>query len=339
MQTMHIRSRAPLRVSFAGGGTDVAPYPELEGGRVLSATIDRYAYASLTPRTDGQFSIESADFDTHVHFDPAERSSIDGRLDLVKAVIRRLSREDSNGYDLFLRSSAPPGSGLGSSSAVIVALVGLLRRHYNLGPDNYETAALAYALEREDLGIPGGMQDQYAATFGGFNFIEFHADRVVVNPLRISADVINELEHNMLLAYSGVTRDSGGIIDDQTARLRSGEAETLEAMHAQKRLADEMKDALLRGRLGEFATLLDDAWQQKRRMSPKIATARIDEVYEAAREAGALGGKVTGAGGGGYVLLYCDFRRRQQVAERLEAMGVQPRELTFTREGLQTWTA
>lgn len=336
---MHLRSRAPLRVSFAGGGTDVAPYPELEGGRVLSATIDRFAYASLTPRADGQFSIESADFDTHVQLDPMTRSSLDGRLDLVEAVIRRLSREDRQGYDLFLQSSAPPGSGLGSSSAVIVALVGLLRRHYNLRLDEYDTAALAYALEREDLGIPGGMQDQYAATFGGFNYIEFHADRVVVNPLRISPDVVNELEHNMLLAYSGVTRQSGAIIDDQTSRMRAGEPSTIEAMHTQKRLADEMKDALLRGRLGDFAALLDDAWQAKRQMSPKIATTRIDEIYQAAREAGAIGGKVTGAGGGGFVLLYCEFRRRNQVAKRLEAMGITPREVMFTREGLQTWTA
>jgi D-glycero-alpha-D-manno-heptose-7-phosphate kinase len=220
----------------------------------------------------------------------------------------------------------------------MVALVGLLQRHYNLQFDNYDTAALAHALERHDLGIPGGMQDHYAATFGGFNFIEFHADRVVVNPLRIAADIVSELEHNMLLAYSGVTRDSGQIIDDQTARLRSGEAATLEAMHVQKRLADEMKDALLRGRLEDFAALLDDAWQAKRKMSPKIATTWIDEIYQAARSSGAIGGKVTGAGGGGYILLYCEFRRRHQVAQQLESMGVQTRELTFTREGLQTWT-
>jgi D-glycero-alpha-D-manno-heptose-7-phosphate kinase len=335
---MHIRSRAPLRVSFAGGGTDVAPYPELEGGRVLSATIDRYAYATLLPRTDGQFSVESADFDIRVGFDPHETSGLDGKLDLVKAAVRRLSHDDPSGYDLFLSSNAPPGSGLGSSSAVMVALVGLLRHHYRLALDEYETAALAHSLERNDLGIPGGLQDQYAATFGGFNYIEFHADRVVVNPLRISQDVINELEHNLLLVFTGVTRASGQIIDDQTSRLTAGEPQTLEAMREQKQLAEQMKDTLVQGRLAAFAELLDAAWQTKKRFSPKITTDSIDEIYQTARAAGALGGKVTGAGGGGYILLYCDPRRRHRVAQALSDMGATSRELAFTRHGLRTWS-
>jgi D-glycero-alpha-D-manno-heptose-7-phosphate kinase len=317
----------------------VAPYPALEGGRVLSATINRYAFATLTPRTDGEFTVESADFGITVGFQQGGAAQLDGRLDLVKAVVERLSHEDKDGYDLHLRSNAPPGSGLGSSSAVMVALVGLLRHHYRLPLDEYETAALAHRLEREDLGIPGGSQDHYAATFGGFNFIEFHADRVLVNPLRIAPDVIAELEHNILLAYTGVTRASGQIIDDQTQRLESGESSTVDAMHAQRQLAEDMKEALLRGNLGDFASLLDDAWMAKKKLSPKITTPQIDEVYAEARKAGALGGKVTGAGGGGYVLLCCEYRSRQRVAERLTELGVEVRDLAFSVDGLRTWTS
>ena len=183
----------------------------------------------------------------------------------------------------------------------------------------------------------GGMQDQYAATFGGFNYIEFDADRVIVNPLRIADEVMHELEHNMLLCYTGATRRSDGIIEDQTRRLEEG-GDTLAALRSQKELAVEMKNALLRRRLREFADLLDQAWQEKKRMSPKITTGFIDEAYAAARKAGALGGKVTGAGGGGYMLFYCEFQRKHRVAEALTRMGGQVTEFAFEHNGLTTWS-
>ena len=200
-----------------------------------------------------------------------ETPIFDGKLDLVKAAIRELGDRSAPGYDLFLHSNAPPGSGLGSSSTVMVTLIGLLKEFHNLPLTDYEIAGLSHRIERIDLGLLGGMQDQYAATFGGFNFIEFDADRVIVNPLRMADEVIHELEHNMLLCYTGATRRSDGIIEDQTRRLEEG-GETLAALRSQKELAVEMKNALLRRRLREFADLLDQAWQEKKRMSPKITT-------------------------------------------------------------------
>ncbi len=332
-----IRAKAPLRISFAGGGTDVPPFPEQEGGLVLNATINRYAYGTLTPRDDDAIAIESHDFGMSAVFDVHEPLVFDGNLDLVKAAIRRFAGRNSSGFNLELHSNAPPGTGLGSSSTMMVALIGLLKEHRNLPVTDYEIAELAYTLERKDLGIMGGLQDQYAATFGGFNFIEMFGDRVVVNPLRISRDVLLELEYNLLLCYTGTTRDGGHVIEDQTERLTQGNEETLGALRAQKKLAVEMKNALLRGQLGDFGNLLDMAWQQKKRMSSRISNDRIEELYDAARAAGALGGKVTGAGGGGYMLMYCRPGAKHKVAARMLEIGAEVEEFAFEPEGLRTW--
>jgi D-glycero-alpha-D-manno-heptose-7-phosphate kinase len=328
------RAKAPLRVSFAGGGTDVAPFVEREGGLVLSATINRYTYGALSPREDGNIGIESVDFGLQVDYGVDDDLTLDGRLDLVKAAILKLGR---GGFDIFLHSNAPPGSGLGSSSSIMVTMIGLLKDYHGMPLTDYEIAELAYGVEREDLGIKGGLQDQYAAAFGGFNFIEMDGQRVVVNPLRIPSDVIHELEHNMLLCYTGTTRASDRIIDDQSARVDDGDARAVEGLRMQKELAVAMKDALLRRRLGDFGELLGQAWTFKKQMSPKITTPFIDEAYEQACRHGALGGKVTGAGGGGYMLFFCPFQRKHHVADALIAMGATVTEFEFAHQGLATW--
>jgi D-glycero-alpha-D-manno-heptose-7-phosphate kinase len=334
-----IRAKAPLRISFAGGGTDVPPFPEREGGLVLNATINRYAYGTLRPREDDAIQIDSHDYGMSAVFDVHEPLVFDGKLDLAKAAIRRFAGRDTRGFNLQLHSNAPPGSGLGSSSTMMVALIGLLKEHRNLPLTDYELADLAYTLERTDLGIMGGLQDQYAATFGGFNFLELFGDRVVVNPLRINREVILELEYNLLLCYSGTTRDGGRVIEDQTSRLEQGNEDTVSALRAQKDLAVEMKNALLRGKLGDFGALLDSAWQAKRRMSDRISTPRIEELYDEARKAGALGAKVTGAGGGGYLLIYCGNGSKHKVAARMLELGADVEEIAFEPEGLRTWRA
>jgi D-glycero-alpha-D-manno-heptose-7-phosphate kinase len=262
----------------------------------------------------------------------------DGRLDLAKAAIQRFAGEDSRGFDLTLHSNAPPGSGLGSSSAVMVTLIGLLKEFHGKPLTDYDVAQLAFDLERRELGIKGGLQDQYAATFGGFNFIEFESDRVIVNPLRIRPETVNELEHNLLLAYTGATRRSDGIIADQTARYEASEEETLAGLRQQKEFAVEMKNALLQGRPTRFGELLHDAWEAKKRMSPRITTSFIDELYEEARRNGAIGGKVTGAGGGGYMLFYCAFEKRHRVEEALTRLGARVTEFAFEQNGLATWS-
>ncbi|MFN8156674.1 MAG: hypothetical protein U0R68_04605 [Candidatus Nanopelagicales bacterium] len=335
--TGYVRAKAPLRVSFAGGGTDVPPFPETEGGAVLSATISQYAFVSLRPRNDRQITVQSLDYGLTEEFGIDDPVQLDGELLLAKAAVRRLLDTDSDGFDLFSHCNAPPGSGLGASSAMVVALVGALQAHYRLTLTDYEIASIAERLERHDLGIRGGLQDHYAATFGGFNYIEFHRDHVVVNPLRIASATINELEHNMLLVYTGRTRMSDHLIADQTERYVAGVDESIEGLRMQKQLARDMKDALLRRRLDDFGCLLDEAWTQKRRLSPKIATPEIDEAYEVAQKAGALGGKVTGAGGGGYMVFYCAFDRRHHVAQAMIDLGMSVAELTFSDEGLTTW--
>jgi D-glycero-alpha-D-manno-heptose-7-phosphate kinase len=334
---LRIRAKAPLRLSFAGGGTDVSPFLEKEGGCVLSATISRYSWGTLTPREDEQIHLESADLGALFYFDTRSNLVYDGKMDLAKAAIRTLGSKDSRGFDLFLKTDAPPGSGLGSSSSLMVNMIGLLREFKSLPLSEYETADLAYQIERKQLGIRGGMQDQYAAVFGGFNFIEFHADHVIVNPLRISADAANELEHNLLLCYTGKPRGTDGIIQDQMERYEEREEAVMEGLRKQKTLAVEMKNLLLQRRLDDFGALLDTAWQAKKKMSSKISNPHIDAMYDEARRHGALGGKITGAGGGGYLLLYCEYEKKHKVAEAVTRAGGIPTEFAFEFHGLQTW--
>jgi D-glycero-alpha-D-manno-heptose-7-phosphate kinase len=335
--TTLVRAKAPLRLSFAGGGTDVPPFPEREGGCVLSTTINRYAWGTLKPRDDGQICINSLDFNVSLAYASRDHLDYDGEMDLAKAAIKRLAPDYDGGYDLFLHTDAPPGSGLGSSSAMMVALVGLLNEFHGLALTDYEIAEIAYEIERIDLGIKGGMQDQYAAAFGGFNYIEFMGDRVVVNGLKVSRDILNELEYNLLIGNTGKVRLSSHIIDDQVRRYEDGDVDANDALREIKALTVQMKDSLLHRRLDEFGQLLDQEWQHKKRMSPRISSPELDDLYAVARREGAIGGKITGAGGGGYLMLYCKFDRRHAVRERLKEMGVWMREVSLEPLGLQTW--
>ena len=332
---MTVRCRAPLRISFGGGGTDVPPYPEERGGAVLSTTIGKYAYSTLIGRSDDRINVRSLDYDIVASYSVNAELKYDGNLDLVKAAIRTMGVR--NGCDLFLHTDAPPGSGLGTSSALVVAIVGAFRRWLKLPLTGYDIAELAYHIERDEAGIKGGRQDQYAATFGGFNFIEFLGKTTIVNPLRIDWDTINELEYRLMLCYTGGTRLSAGILDDQVTRYVEGTAEVLSAFEETKRLAFDMKNALLLGKLNEFGALLHQAWCCKKRLSRKITDPQIDELYELAKENGAIGGKLLGAGGGGYLLFLCEFDKWHIVAEKLERAGGKIVGFTFDLRGMQSW--
>lgn len=332
---MIVRSKAPLRVSFAGGGTDVNPYPEERGGCVLNCTIDKYAYASLVPQLGKEIEVQSLDYDVIVKYPSGGDMLFDGNLDLVKGVIKHFG--SNGGLDLFLHSDAPPGSGLGSSSTIVVALVGLFRSWKRLPLTDYEVAEIAYEIERIDIGIAGGRQDQYAATFGGFNFIEFHGDTVVVNPLCIPVATLNELEYHLMLCFTGRTRLSANILQEQVDRFVHGEDSVVEALDQIKQLAIDMKRCLLRGEIDDFGAYLHEGWQAKKRLAKGITNPQIDEMYEEARRLGVLGGKISGAGGGGYLLLYCPFKKRHIIAARLEEMGGKVIEFGFELQGLQTW--
>ena len=333
---MIIRSKAPLRLGFAGGGTDVSPYSDSKGGAVLNATINQYAYATLVPRKDNTINIKSLDYDIAVDYKVDHKLIFDGEMDLAKGVINRL-KKNNDGFDMYTHSDAPPGSGLGSSSTMVVALIGAFREWQMLPLGDYDIAQLAYEIERMDIGIKGGKQDQYAAAFGGFNFMEFEGGQVIINPLRIKPHIVNELQYNMLLCYTGGTRLSAKIIDSQVKNFVSGKKETVDAMDLLKQNAVDMKKALLTGKLKEFGELLNFGWEQKKKMSDKISNPAIDEMYAEAIKAGAIGGKISGAGGGGFMMIYCQFDKKHKVAERLEQLGGEIIDFQFEERGLQTW--
>ena len=331
---MVIRGRAPLRVSFGGGGTDVEPFCVNQGGAIIGSTINKYAYCSIVPRDDEEIIVHSLDFDMTVKYNTRENYVCDGKLDLVKAALKGM--DIRQGCEVYLQCDAPPGSGLGTSSTVMVAMLAAMARWKGVEMDAYRLADLAYEVEREDLKIAGGYQDQYAATFGGFNFIEFHGrNNVVVNPLRIKKDIIHELQYNLLLCYTGNIHISANIIKDQVQNYEKKDG--FEAMCEVKALAYAMKDELLKGNLHSFGKLLNYGWESKKRMSSKITNPQVDALYNEAMAAGALGGKLLGAGGGGYLLMYCPYNLRHKVAARLEAAGGQLTDWCFELRGAQSW--
>jgi D-glycero-alpha-D-manno-heptose-7-phosphate kinase len=339
---MIVRSRAPLRVSLAGGGTDLSEYSDEHVGAVLNATIDQYAWATLCPRSSGDIVFRALDTGTcEAH--PAEASiGFDGRLDLAKAVYNRIVKEFNEGrplsFELRTAVDAPPGSGLGSSSTLVVAVVGAFVEWLRLPLGEYDIARLAYEIERIDLGQEGGRQDQYAATFGGWNFMEFHPDdKVIVNPLRIREPYLYELEASLILYYTGVSRVSSSIISSQISNIRQGRQRSLSGLHELKKQAVMMKEALLTGELNRMGELLDIGWRSKKQTASSISNDWIDEIYLAAKAAGATGGKITGAGGGGYLMFYCPGTSRHEVAEVLSGFGGTVHRVRFVHQGVTAW--
>lgn len=330
-----VRARAPLRVSYAGGGTDVPPYPGLKGGVVLSSTIQNYAYCSISARPDEMVTVSREDQD--VSIGPGRLSELEGtgEVEFVRAVAKKFSVEE--GFDADLRYDALPGTGLGSSSALCVALIGAFREWRGKSMTDYDIANLAYDVERNDVGIPGGLQDQYASTFGGFNLIEFKNGANVVNPLRIKRETLNELEYNSLLFFTGTTRRSGGILQRQIESYKHKDPKVMDALERMKELTLEMKDSLLTGNLTEFARLLNSEWVTKKALDSAISTEEVDRLLHAAIENGAIGGKLLGAGGGGFLFVYCEPGKKVHVERGLERLGGKAFPVRFDLEGLQTW--
>lgn len=336
-----IRARAPLRISFGGGGTDVPPYCDDEGGAILSATINRYAYATLRP-TPGRLGVESLDYDAAVSYSIDDPFILDGQLDLAQGVLDHFRRHAGlpaeKGMTIALHNDAPPGSGLGSSSAITVAMIGAIAEHLRLPLDPYSVAELAYRVEREEVGIKGGKQDQYNAAFGGFSFMEFKDGATVVNSLRLRPETVFELEYSLVFAFVGGQHFSSHIIERQVENYREGRGRSVRALHRIKELAHEMKRALLLGRLRDFGDLLHESWEHKKALADGITNPALDAVYDRARAAGALGGKVSGAGGGGFMFFLCDAGRRFAVQDAVRAAGGQLVNFSFVEEGLRTWT-
>jgi len=338
---MIYRSKAPLRIGLAGGGTDVSPYSDLYGGAILNATISLYAHATLEPLTDKKIILTATDRKEELIFDWASELPITGKLDLMKGVYNRIQKDYGlqGGFKLSTHVDAPAGSGLGTSSTLVVALIGVFAEMLRLPLGEYDMAHYAYDIERKDLKFAGGKQDQYAATFGGVNYMEFFADdKVVVNPLRIKQQYLFELENNLLLYYTDTSRDSGKIIEQQAKNVTNNKESSIEAMHQLKQQALMMKEALLTGRLKEIGEILDYGFQQKRKMAEGISNSLMEEIYETAKASGASGGKISGAGGGGFMIFYCPGNTKYAVMQSLEKFGGKTRNYQFVEHGLTTWT-
>jgi len=336
------RSKAPLRIGLAGGGTDVSPYSDEYGGAILNATVSLSANASIEPIAENVIILQALDRKEEQRFELSSSLPINGTLDLHKGVYNRIRKDfglPSAGFRLTSFVDAPAGSGLGTSSTLVVAILGAFVEMLKLPLGDYDIAHLAYQIEREDLQLAGGKQDQYAATFGGVNFMEFYeGDKVIVNPLRVKSNYLHELENNLVLYFTATSRESAAIIKEQVKNVHNKDEKSIEAMHQLKEQSKMMKEALLKGRLHEIGEILDFGFEQKRKMAHNISNNDIENIYNAAKKAGATGGKISGAGGGGFMIFYCPHNTRYAVIDALSKFGGEIKNYTFTKYGLSTWT-
>lgn len=339
---MITRARAPLRLGLAGGGTDVSPYCDVHGGYVLNATIDRYAYAVIKMLEDPVIRFLATDQKTEKVKAITEPLLLNGQLDLHKAVYNEMIQQYNGGKPIPLEIStfcdAPAGSGLGSSSTLVVVMIRAFAELLNLPLDDYTIAHLAFKIERVNCGLQGGRQDQYSATFGGFNFMEFYADeRAVINPLRIKNWIICELEASLVLFYTGVSRESAKIISDQSRNVKAGSVVAMEAMHGIKHEALVMKECLLKGDFDGIVESMRLGWESKKRSAKPVSNPHIEEIYNAAISSGALAGKVSGAGGGGFMMFFVPPDKRMDVIRTLKCFNGQVSNCHFTKHGTQAW--
>jgi D-glycero-alpha-D-manno-heptose-7-phosphate kinase len=339
---MIIRSKAPLRIGLAGGGTDVSPYSDIYGGAILNASVSLFAHATIEPLDNGTIELVALDKNEKYTLPSEAFLAIDQQLALHKGVYNRIVKDFIKrplSFRLSTYVDAPAGSGLGTSSTLVVAILGAFTEWFKLPLGEYDIAQLAYDIERKDLQMAGGKQDQYAATFGGVNFMEFKKDgAVIVNPLRVRDSYLHELAHNIVLYYTETSRLSSSIIELQSQNVKDKNTGSIEAMHHLKEQAVMMKDAILKGQLHKIGEALDFGWQNKKKMAAGISNPLIEDIYNTAISNGATGGKISGAGGGGFMLFYCPNNTRYQVINALAKFGGRSRRYQFTKEGLTSWT-
>jgi len=343
---MLIRSKAPLRLGLAGGGTDIADYYNRFGGYVLNATVDMYAYCTIEPNDSGRIEFYAADLDIHEEYEANEKLPLSSSLPLHCGIFNRIVSDYSHNafsFKMTTYSDAPAGSGLGSSSTMVVTIIKAFVEWLNLPFGEYDIAALAYKIEREDIGLAGGKQDQYAATFGGFNFMEFYGnDRVVVNPLRLKRWIRNEIEASLVLLYTGVSRESANIISEQIQHTQKGDIKNIESMHEMKKQAVFMKEALLKGDFNRFSDCLLQGWFAKKNAASSISNSFLDDLYQYALDNGAESAKISGAGGGGFMMIYCNpckkvsliraLKEKQDLSNSISILSP-----SFTEIGTQAW--
>ena len=338
---MIIRSKAPLRLGLAGGGTDVSPYSDIYGGLILNATIGLYAYCSIEETSDGYITINSFDSQTKERLPLSNYLEINGQASLIKGVYNRVIKDfgiKPVPFKISTFNDAPAGSGLGTSSTMVVCILKAFVEWHHLPLGDYEIARLAYEVERKDLGLSGGKQDQYAAAFGGFNYMEFLPnDIVIVNPLKIKRWIIDELESSMVLYFTGASRSSAAIIDEQKKNASKGNDNAIQAMHKIKQSAIDMKLAILKGDIDGLAKILRDGWENKKKMANHISNQMIEEAMNIALKAGAKAGKVSGAGGGGFIMFIVEPTKKKNVEDALKQLGGIVMPFQFTEGGAHGW--
>lgn len=338
---MIIRSKAPLRLGLAGGGSDVSPYSDIYGGLILNATINLYAYCTIEEIADDIIVIHSVDTACLEKHALASYLEADNNAKLIKGVYNRIVKDfhmPPCGFKITTYSDAPIGSGLGTSSTMVVCIIKAFVEWMGLPLGDYEIARLAYEIERIDLGLSGGKQDQYAAAFGGFNFMEFlQNDIVIVNPLKIKRWIADELEASILLYFTGASRESASIIDEQKKNTSQGKNDAIEAMHRIKQSAIDMKLAVLKGDVDGFAEIIRTGWEDKKKMANHISNPMIQKAMDVALASGAKAGKVSGAGGGGFIMFVVEPTRKKEVAKALKELGGILMPFQFTDGGAHGW--
>lgn len=339
---MIIRSKAPFRLGLAGGGTDVSPYSDQFGGAILNATINLFARTTIVPTTNNKIVFHSVDNDEMYEFETLPKLPLNDKIDLQIGIYNRIIKDFNNGvplsFELTTSMDVPTGSGLGTSSTLAVSVIGAFVEWLQLPLGEYDIAQLAYDIERNDLKMAGGKQDQYAATFGGVNFMEFYGDRVVVNPLRIKKSFLNEIAFDLILYYTKTSRESAKIIEKQIENVKKSDSKPIEAMHALKKQAFSMKEAFLKSEVTKIGQVLHQSWVNKKQMASGISNKSIDHIYDTALKAGAVGGKISGAGGGGFMMFFTEKTNRYKVVKALEKLGGEIKQYEFTHNGLFTWT-
>lgn len=338
---MIIRSKAPLRLGLAGGGTDVSPYSDIYGGLVLNATINLYAYTTIEETDDNQITIHSYDSDCFESYPLTDTLAIDGNANLIKGVYNRVKRDyqiPNKSFKITTYNDAPAGSGLGTSSTMVVSIIKAFVEWFSLPLGDYEISYLAFEIERKDLKLAGGKQDQYAATFGGFNYMEFlKDDLVIVNPLKVKRWIIDELESSMLLYFTGKSRSSAQIIEEQQKNTTENKSSSIDAMHNIKQSAVDMKLAILKGDMKSFGQIIGKAWIDKKKMANSISNPIIEDAMQCAIEAGAISGKVSGAGGGGFIMFFVEPTKKKNVINALKKLDGFVMPFNFTDGGAHGW--
>lgn len=336
-------AKAPFRLGLAGGGTDVSPYCDQFGGAVVNATINKYAHASIIPRNDGKIVFIQENKNLRLELNAKNVLEIHPDFALQIGVYNHVVKHFANqpiSFELVTSMDVPSGSGLGTSSTLVVAILSAFAEWLNLPLGNYDLAQVAFRIERVDLGMNGGRQDQYAATFGGFNFIDFKKEgSVLVNPLHLNKNFVHDLAYYLVLFYMKSSRASANIIAKQQENVRKGKTQAIEATHALKGFTQDMKEALMQSDLEKIGSMMHSSWTEKKKLTAQITNTKIDALYAAALEAGAIGGKISGAGGGGFMMFCCPAHTRTQVIQALKEIGGQVFPYSFVNQGVERWTS